>query len=80
MISSVLSKRRSIPVIVRRDDADFGGVGDGRSRGGRPSRRAPRRRGLFRGDTTRSGWVAVTVLVSAAIAWILTFAYLASLG
>lgn len=29
---------------------------------------------------TRSGWIAVGVLVAAAIAWIATFAYLASLA
>lgn len=86
MISPVLSRRRSIPVIVRREDAEQAARGRCQTR----RRARARRRGLpwlsivparkLAGGTTRTSLIAVAVLVAASVAWILTIAYLSSLG
>lgn len=83
MINPVLSRRRSIPVIVRRSDVVPGVRSRGATLNGtmrRRGNRRARRRGIRRGENARSVLVAVGVLMAASIAWILTFVYLASLG
>ena len=67
MISPALSRRRNGTLIVRREDT----VGPG----GRPRSRRGRRRIRFV-PPTRTGAIAIGVLLLAAVAWLLVFAYL----
>jgi hypothetical protein len=70
VISPDLLRRRNSTLIVRREDALRPG---GRQR----SRRARGRATL--GSPTRTGAIAAGVLLLAAVAWVLVFAYLVTL-
>lgn len=67
MISPALSRRRNGTLIVRREDA--------LRPGGRPRSRRGRRR-IRLGSPTRTGAIAIGILLLATVAWILVFAYL----
>jgi hypothetical protein len=70
VISPALSRKRNNTLIVRREDAE-------NPRGRPRSRRGRRRLGI--GWPTRTGAIAIGVLLLATVAWLLVFAYLLSL-
>jgi hypothetical protein len=70
VISPDLLRRRNGPLIVRREDA---------LRPGRRTRSRRARRRVTLGSPTRTGAIAVGVLLLAAVAWLLVFAYLVTL-
>lgn len=71
VITPVLSRRRNATLVVRREDALRGPGARARSR------RA--HRGSRWGSPTRFGAIAVSVLLTAALAWLLVFVYLLAL-
>lgn len=70
VISPALSRKRNNTVIVRREDT--------LRPGGRPRSRRGRRR-IRIACPTRTGAIAIAVLLMATVAWLLVFAYLLSL-